>query len=43
MYGYLVYVVDTRDEKRFGISYVRVVREFLDVFLEELPSVPPAR
>ena len=41
--GYLVYVVDTQVEGRVLGSYVLVVREFLDVFLKDLPGVPHVR
>ena len=36
-------MVDTRDESRVSVSTVPMVREFLDVFPEDLPSVPPMR
>ena len=40
--GYLAHVVDTRsDEVR--LEDVPVVREFLDVFLDDLPGLPPER
>ena len=39
--GYLAYVVDTRDREQPSVSEVPVVREFADVFPEELPGVPP--
>ena len=43
VFGYLTYVVGTQDEERVSVSDVLVVREFLDVFIEDLPSVPPIR
>ena len=40
--GYLAHVVDTRSsEVRF--EDVPVVRDFLDVFPDDLPSLPPER
>ena len=41
--GYLPYMVDTRDREQPSVSEVSVVREFADVFPEELPGVPPER
>ena len=41
--GYLAYVVDTRVREKLSVSEVPVVREFADVFPEELPGVPPER
>ena len=41
--GYLAYVVDTRVREQLSVSEVPVVREFADVFPEELPGVPPER
>ena len=41
--GYLAYVVDMRVRDQPSVSEVRVVREFADVFPEELPGVPPER
>ena len=41
--GYLLYVVNTRVSKEVSFLDMPVVREFLDVFLEELPIVPPRR
>ena len=41
--GYLAYVVDTRARKLVSVSDTPVVREFLDVFPEELPSMHPER
>ncbi|KAK8259750.1 hypothetical protein V6Z12_D13G076200 [Gossypium hirsutum] len=40
--AYLVYIMDTLESKS-EISQVSVVREFLDVFLEELIGLPPKR
>lgn len=41
--GYLAYVVDTRVEGKKSVSDMLVVKEFLDVFTEELHSLPPVR
>ncbi|CAH1431740.1 unnamed protein product [Lactuca virosa] len=41
--GYLAYVVDTRIKDQISVSEVPVVREFADVFPEELPGIPSAR
>lgn len=41
--GYLAYVVDLRVEGKHSVSDVPIVREFLDVFPEELPGVHPER
>ena len=41
--GYLAYVVDTRVREQLSVSEVPVVREFANVFPEELPGVPPER
>ncbi|KAA3471063.1 DNA/RNA polymerases superfamily protein [Gossypium australe] len=40
--AYLTYVLDTKVTKR-KIESISVVREFSNVFLEELPSLPPIR
>ncbi|CAL2270251.1 unnamed protein product [Prunus armeniaca] len=40
--GYLAHVIDTRDH-RLRLEDVLVVQEFLDVFLEDLPGLPPYR
>ena len=40
---FLAYVVDTRVEGASMLSEVPIVRDFLDVFLEDLPGVPPER
>ena len=41
----MAYVVDTRvgAERPRSVDEVPIVREFLDVFLEEFPGVPPER
>ncbi|KAI3709008.1 hypothetical protein L2E82_38691 [Cichorium intybus] len=42
--GYLAYVVDMRAiERKTTIKDVRIVREFVDVFLDDLPGVPLKR
>jgi len=42
--NYLAYVTDSREEKkRKVVACVPVVSEFPDVFLEELPGIPPER
>ena len=41
--GYLAYVVDTRVGEQVSVSDVSVGRELADVFLEDLPGVPPKR
>ena len=43
--GFLAYVMDTREgsERPKSVEEVPVVREFPDVFPEELPGVPPVR
>ena len=40
--SYLTYVVDAKLEKK-GVTDVDVVREFPDVFPEDLPGLPPER
>ena len=40
--AYLASVIDTT-KVSLGVGEVHVVREFLDVFLEELPGLPPYR
>ena len=40
---YLAYLVDTQVGERVSVSNVPVIREFADVFLEELPGVPPEK
>ncbi|XP_052622433.1 uncharacterized protein LOC128127784, partial [Lactuca sativa] len=43
--GFVAYVMDTREvsERPKSVKEVPVVREFSDVFPEELPGVPPVR
>ena len=42
--SYLAYVIDSREEKkRKVVADVPVVNEFPDVFLEDLPGIPPER
>ncbi|KAI5338718.1 hypothetical protein L3X38_017990 [Prunus dulcis] len=40
--GYLAHIIDTR-EVILNMEYVLIVREFPDVFLDDLPSLPPQR
>ena len=40
--GYLAYAIDVRDSGS-RLEDIPVVREFSDVFLEDLPSIPPYR
>ena len=40
--GYLAYVVEVRDDD-MRLEDIPVVREFLDVFLDDLPGLPPDR
>ena len=40
--GYLAYVIDTRTEEK-EMDQIPVVRDYLDVFQEELPGLPPDR
>ncbi|KAL4339694.1 hypothetical protein GQ457_08G026290 [Hibiscus cannabinus] len=40
--SYLAYILDPRTTD-FGMEMIRVVRDFPDVFPEELPGVPPKR
>ena len=40
--GYLAHIVDTRSSE-IGLEDVPVVRDFLDVFLDDLPGFPPER
>ncbi|KAL5549921.1 hypothetical protein UlMin_000097 [Ulmus minor] len=42
-HGYLASILDTTKEEREKIEDVPVVREFVDVFPEELPGLPPDR
>ena len=41
--GYVAYVMDTREAGKATVSEVPVVRDFADVFPEELPGIPPER
>ncbi|KAL5582230.1 hypothetical protein UlMin_014672 [Ulmus minor] len=41
--GYLATVVDTTHEEKFKPEEIAVVREFPDLFPEELPGIPPER
>lgn len=41
--GFLAVVVDTTRPDTIRPEDIRVVREFLDVFPEELPGLPPQR
>ncbi|KAL5546420.1 hypothetical protein UlMin_006107 [Ulmus minor] len=41
--GYLAAVVDTTKKARVELNEVPVVKEFVDVFPEELPGLPPDR
>ena len=41
--GYLAYMVDTWVRDQVSVSDVPVVRNFIDVFSEELPGAPPKR
>ncbi|KAL5578516.1 hypothetical protein UlMin_020215 [Ulmus minor] len=41
--GYLATVVDTTHEEKLKPEEIAVVREFPDVFPEELPGIPPER
>ena len=41
--GYLVYVVDTTVEQSLKPEDVPVVQEYLEVFPEDLPGLPPSR
>uniref|UniRef100_A0A803QSA3 Reverse transcriptase n=1 Tax=Cannabis sativa TaxID=3483 RepID=A0A803QSA3_CANSA len=41
--GYLAVVVDSSKPVLLGPEEVKVVKEFLDVFPEELPRLPPQR
>ena len=40
--GYLAHVIDTRDIT-MNLEDIPVVREFSDVFLDDLPRLPPHR
>ena len=39
----MVYVLDTREERKRMTDDVPVVREYSDMFPEDLPGVPPER
>ncbi|XP_023759636.2 uncharacterized protein LOC111908045 isoform X1 [Lactuca sativa] len=39
--GYVAYVMDTRETGKATVSEVPVVRDYADVFPEELPAIPP--
>ncbi|XP_073046096.1 uncharacterized protein [Primulina eburnea] len=41
--GFMIYAVDTTQGKRFEVSDIPVVKEFLDVFFDEIPGFPPQR
>ena len=41
-YAFLAHIVDKKKEKN-EIKYISVVRDFPDVFPEDLPGVPPTR
>ena len=41
--GYLTYVVETWAGKEVSVLDALIVREFPDVFLGELPGIPPGR
>ena len=41
--GFLAVVIDSSRPETFGPEAVRVVKDFLDVFPEELPGLPPQR
>ena len=41
--GFLASVVDKSKEKKLDPTEVPVVREFIEVFPEELPGLPPSR
>ena len=41
--SYVVYVTDAREAGRVTVDKVPIVREFVDVFPEELPGIPPER
>ena len=41
--GYVAYVMDTQEAGKETVGDVPVVREFTDVFPEELPGIPPER
>ena len=39
--GYVAYVMDTWEVGKAMVSEVPVVRDYADVFPEELPGIPP--
>ena len=41
--GYVAYVMDTRDKDKAIVDDVSIVRDYTDVFLEDLHGVPPER
>lgn len=41
--GYVAYVMDTQETGKATVSEVPVVRDYADVFPEELPGIPPER
>ena len=41
--GYVAYVMDTREKGKATVHDVPVVREYPNVFLEDLTGVPPER
>lgn len=41
--GYVAYVMDTQEAGKAMVGDMPVVREFTDVFPEELPGIPPER
>ena len=41
--GYLASIVDTTKEEKANPEDIPIVRNFVDVFPEELPSLPPDR
>ena len=41
--GYVAYVMDTHDKGKDTINDGPVVREYPDIFREDLPGIPPER
>ncbi|XP_075500089.1 uncharacterized protein LOC142538669 [Primulina tabacum] len=41
--GFMIYAVDATQGKRFEVSDIPVVKEFPDVFPDEIPGFPPQR
>ena len=41
--AYLAHVVDKRNENQVQLLGVPIVRDFTDVFLKDLPGLPPDR